>query len=225
MRRSFFVLLVISIIITASSYSFAATTNAPVADVDAISKEELKKVPPILDPQFRHRKKYQLEFSPYGGAYLGNSFGQTWAAGARQYFWLNNTTGLGVNYGITKLLTNRGTPFGSSLTDTFVQAITAEAAFSNDAALRVGTSLIEMDFYMTLGVGAMEINSNWEPTGLIGGGVKVYTPLPWLAFRIDVNNYAHMTPQPGKDPFDFDVTFLGGVSFLFPTNPSPYEKK
>lgn len=184
---------------------------------------DIRAIPPILDPQYRHRKRRQFEISPYGGACIGQSLGQTWIAGAKGFFHLNNTVAVGAEWGISKLLTNRNSPFGSIMEDDILQTAEVQVMFSNDAALRMGRTLIEMDFYGTLGIGGMYINDEWNPAGVVGGGVKFYSGIPWLAFRIDVNNYIHSTHQPGEDPVDFDIVFAGGVSLLFPINPSPYE--
>lgn len=185
---------------------------------------DIRAIPPILDPAFRQQKKHQFEFSPYGGAYLGNTVGQSWMAGTRLYYHFSNTVALGANYGFSRLLTDRSTRFGSALVNPNMQVVTIEAMFSNDAAIRAGDTIMQMDFYATLGVGPMYLNDQWQPAGLVGGGVKFYCGIPWLAFRIDVNNYIHNTSQPGKDIVDFDVTFLGGVSFLFPAKPSHHDR-
>lgn len=189
-----------------------------------ISEEDLRGVPPILDPGYRHRKNNQFEFYPYIGAYVGATVDQTFAVGARLLYHFNNTWAIGANYSYSKLLTDRSSTFGQSITDTNMHIANAEVVISNDAALRVGKKVVELDFFMTLGAGSIKLNETWEPAGLIGGGVKVYPGKSWVVFRVDVNNYLHMTAKPGHDPFDFDVEFIGGVSFLFPTNPSPYEK-
>lgn len=207
---------------SASDKSSDDVKNAEVSEAQDV---DINAVPPILDPNYRHRKKHQFEFAPYGGAYLGNAIGQTWLIGTKVSYWLNNTVALGANYSYSRLLTNRGSPFGSILTDSNMQAINGQIVLTNDAALRVGDKLLELDFYMTLGMGSMYLNKTWELMGEIGGGVKFYTGIPWLAFRIDVDNYVHNVSQPGRDVIDFDFIISGGVSFLFPTNPSAYEKK
>lgn len=192
---------------------------------DKIEKVKIYSVPSMFDPVTSHKRRQQFEFSPYGGSYLGGTVGQSWVAGGRLYYHLNTTTAIGVNYAYSRLLTNRSSTFGKSLTDTNMHIPIAEMMLSNDAALRVGKTLIAMDFYLTLGTGAMWINRIWEPTGMVGGGVKIYTGKPWLAFRIDINNYLHFTPIPGNDQFDVDTLFIGGISFLAPINSSPHERK
>ena len=112
-----------------------------------------------------------------------------------------------------------------STADANMHALSAQVVISQAAALRTGKRVMEMDFFAMIGMGAMWLNRAWEPMGEIGGGVKFYTGIPWLAFRIDVDNYVHNTVQPGKNSIDFDVMMSGGVSFLFPTRPSPIEKQ
>jgi len=188
-------------------------------------KCEGEDIPPILNPLYRHNKRHQFEFTPYGGAYLGGTVGQTWLAGSRQYFYLNNTVGLGANWSYSRLLTNRNSAFGSILRNTNMYVFNASVLVSNDASLRIGDKLFELDFYAMLGPGAMYINNRWEPMGELGGGVKIYTGIPWLAFKVDVGSYIHMTQQTGKNSFDFDIVMTGGVSFLFPTRPSLIDER
>lgn len=188
-------------------------------------KDDIHAIPPILDPAYRHKKNHQFELSLYGGSYLGDTVGQTWMTGAKSYFHLNNTWSFGAAYGYSKLEPDRSSTFGGNIKDTKMQLLNTEISISNDAAFRVGKSLVEMDFYLTFGAGAMQIDKKWEPAGVVGGGVKFYPGISWLAFRIDVNNYIHYTSFINGHNLDFDTAFLGGISFLFPARPSPFERK
>lgn len=222
MRYSIIFLVIALLSLTVSSNVFGDNNVSPNASDDAAL--DINKVPPILDPEFRHRKQHQFEFSVYGGSYLGDTLGQTWIVGPKAYYHFNNTVAVGAAYGFSRLLTDDTSGFGSSLNNHNMHLVDAEASLSNDAAFRVGKKLVEMDFYLTLGAGSLIIDSKWEPVGLIGGGIKIYPGIPWLAFRIDVNNLLHYVNWPNDSQFDCDVLFLGGISFLFPSNPSPYEK-
>lgn len=194
-------------------------------EVNETEEIDFESVPPVLDPLHRHDKNNQVEFVAFGGSYLGDNIGQTWLAGGKLYYWFNNTIGFGTNYSYSKLLTNRNSPFGSSLRDSNMHALDGEVIFSNDVAMRVGESLIQIDFFGTLGVGAMYLNQSWELMGNIGGGAKFYTGIPWLAFRIDLNTYVHNVSLPGKDSIDFDMIITGGLSFMLPSRKTPYEQK
>lgn len=192
---------------------------------DESSKLNNEDIPAIFQPEHRKKRPPQVELSPYGGSYLGSSIGQTWTAGGKAYFHADSTWSFGINYAYSKLMTDRSSTFGQSLKNTNMHLADVEFAISNDVAMRAGRTLIEIDFYLTLGAGAITINEDWEPMGVIGGGAKFYMPVPWLAFRIDVNNYAHYTNKPGNDNFDFDITFVGGVSFMFPFQKNKYKAK
>lgn len=183
-------------------------------------------IPTILQPEHRTKRPLQFELVPYAGSYLGNTVGQTWTAGGKAYFHVDNTYSFGVNGAYARLATDRSSTFGRELHNNDMYLFDAETMISNDLAMRIGKKLFEIDLYLTLGVGAISINENIEPMGVIGGGVKIYTPIPWLAVRVDMNNYAHYTQKPGDDNFDFDVTFIGGPSFMFPSQrPKNSEKK
>ncbi len=169
-----------------------------------------KNLPAILNPALRYQKARQLEISVSGGNYLGATLGQTWMVGSRVFYHLSNAWALGGEYGYAH------PSFGIGLQSASMHIANLECMFSSDAAIRVAQRALEMDFFITTGVGAMHINNTWEPDGLIGGGVKFYPGPSWLAVRIDVNNYAHYTTQTGAPRFDFDVTFQGGISILLP---------
>ena len=205
-------------------FSAPLLAKAEEAQKTADENVNIHAIPPILDPHFRHRKTGQIELSPYGGSNLGASLSQTWIAGSRLYLHLNNTYAVGANYSFSKIGGAANRSMGGILEDDILHYLNLETMISNDVAMRVGNSLLEMDLYMTLGVGGIFINTEWQPMGLAGGGVKVYTGIPWLAVRVDVNNYIHPTQHKGSTAIDCDVTFTGGLSFLFPSNPSPYEK-
>lgn len=213
------------LLIFAVSFETHSSEKSVDDEATSASDVDINAIPPILDPGYRHKKKNQFEMVVFGGTYLGNSIGQTWLIGSKATYWINNTIGFGANYSYSRLLTNRGSPFGSVLTDTNMHAMNGQVVISNDAALRIGDSLMEIDFYATFGLGAMRLNRTWELMGEIGGGVKFYTGIPWLAFRIDLDTYIHNVSQPGSDVVDFDVIITGGLSFLFPSKSSAYEKK
>lgn len=172
-------------------------------------------IPNVLNPEFRLNSIPHFELIPYAGSYLGSSVGQTFIAGAKAYYHIDSTWAVGANFGYAYLLTDGRNNFGGSLQDDNLYLGDIEATVSNDLAMRVGKSLVEIDFYLTLGAGMMRLNDYNEPMGVIGGGAKFYTGIDWLAFTVDVMNYAHYTDQPGKDTFDFDVTFTGGLCFMF----------
>lgn len=185
---------------------------------------ELRAIPPILDPRFRHRKARQLELVTFASTYLGASVKKSWIVGTRALFHLNNMFAVGGSYGYQWTSVNSLSGGGPPLTDRHTQFLDAELAISNDVAMRLGAKLVEMDLYMTLGAGAVRLDGQWDFLGVIGGGVKLYTGLPWLAVRIDVNTLLHSVDHPTGAEVDADISFALGVCFLFPTDPSPLER-
>lgn len=184
---------------------------------------DIRAIPPILDSAYRHRHRLQLELVPSGGTYLGRSMGSTFLAGGRLWLHLDPSWAVGVQYGYSRV--GGGMPLQGAVSDPGVHMIDAEAALSNPVAMRLGRVLVEMDLYLTAGVGAIRLGRTWDAYGLVGGGVRFYTGLSWLAIRIDVDSHIHRTRLPGTSRIDVDLSLALGVSFLFPTDPSPYEKQ
>lgn len=155
------------------------------------------------------------ELNLYGGSYLGRHLGQTWTGGVKTRHHFNRLLSLGLRYGTGSLEADSSSAFGGAVSENFFHLGGAEVTLSNEALLHWGPDWVPMDFYLTLGSGAMKLNSSWEPYGLIGGGVKFYTGLPWLGVTVDVDNYAHMTPILTGDTFDMDTLFTVGLALLF----------
>ncbi|MFH0800642.1 MAG: hypothetical protein V2A66_10765 [Pseudomonadota bacterium] len=169
-----------------------------------------------LDRRDRFSKKWQSEIEISGGDYLGDEWLNTWDAGARYMLHVSNAFSVGASYLYSYIRANSSTSFGNSLTTNNSHILDAEVSISNDCAIRAGKTIIDSDLFFTLGGGTIYINHEWKPAFVVGGGIKVYTPLPWLAVRFDVNALLHPTPIPSGDKFNADVIMNGGVSFLFP---------
>jgi hypothetical protein len=192
-----------------------ATASGPAPDLRAI--------PPILDPAFRHRKRLQLELSPHGGSYLGRSAGSSFLAGLRVDLHLTELVALGVTYDYSRIQSPSDLKPGPD--DRDLHSLFAEAALTNDLAMRIGRKLIALDLYLTLGVGTLHIIDGWKLAGLVGGGVKFYVGVPWLAVRIDLQSHIHPTPTgPDSQQVDVDLSLTGGLSFFLPARPSAYER-
>ncbi len=173
-----------------------------------------------VDKEYRHQRRWQSEINIYGGDFLGDEWHNSWDAGAKYYMHINNTFAVGASYLYTPIYADSDSTFARSLTTKNTHIINAELTISNDAAFRAGSSVIECDFFLTLGAGTFWINGFYEPMGMIGGGVRVYTPVPWFALRADVNNYIHPTPIPVGDTINADIAFNLGVSFMIPPRKS-----
>ncbi len=169
-----------------------------------------------LDRGYRFSKRMQSEFGVFGGDYLGDEWYNTWDAGGRYFLHLNNTFAVGGEYMYSPIRADSSGDFGKNLTTKHGHTIDAQLLISNDAAFRSGKSVIECDLMLSVGGGSMKIGSKWYWMGVIGGGLKIYTPLPWFAVRFDVNSYLHPTPKPTGDAFNADLVINLGTSFLFP---------
>lgn len=173
-------------------------------------------IPAVLQPEYRHRKVHQAEIVAFGGSYLGRTVDSTFLVGGKAYFHISRMFALGASYGFSSPSVGFAEPE--------THLVNAELTISNDVAMRFGDSVVEADLYLTVGAGALRINGQWEAMGVLGGGLKIYTGLSWLAVRIDVNTYMHRRPLPGSAGFDADIALTPGLAFFFPPDPSPNER-
>jgi hypothetical protein len=181
-----------------------------------------KAVPPILDPRYRHQKRHQLELSPHGGSLLGRTIGSTFLAGVRARFHLGSMLSLGASYEVTRLQSTAAFEVPPARRD--LHFLLAEASLSNDLAMRLSSKLIALDLFLTVGLGATSLGGSWNVAGLVGGGVKFYTGLPWLAIRIDLSTLIHPTELgPSSSRVDADLALTGGLSFFLPARHSTFE--
>ncbi|MCC6750283.1 MAG: hypothetical protein IT371_21645 [Deltaproteobacteria bacterium] len=198
----------------------AAPSVAP--SPSATPAPELKRVPPILDPAFRHQKRYQLELSPHGGSLLGRTLGSSFLVGVRAHLHLSPWLALGASYDYSRIPSSAA--FEVLPTVREVHLLLGEASISNDLAMRVGRRLVALDLFLTVGLGSMNLAQAWKLAGLVGGGVKFYVGLPWLAVRIDLLTVIHPTPVSRvSSRIDADIALTGGVSFFLPARRSAYE--
>ena len=211
---------VMSVLTAVSSPAGAETRAEP-------GPAEIRAVPPALDPAFRHRKRHQLEVGGYIGTYLGAHLKRSWITGARAMFHLGNLFSLGAAYGYSRHAVNMLDGPDDLLTRRHTHYLTGEVGLSTDVAMRMGKTVILMDLSTRIGAGARQLDGDWGALFLIGGGVKFYTGLPWLAVRIDVNNYMHWVRlAPGRgSSFDVDVSFALGFCFFIPWRRSPFEQR
>ncbi len=174
-------------------------------------------VPPDLDPAHRHQKRHQLELAPFIGTYLGATLKKSWITGVHSQLRLSDLLAVGASYGYSHHAVNLLSCAGDELRDRDAHYLSGEVSIAVDAAMRVGRHVVQMDLYATLGAGALELNGDWSALGVIAGGVRFYTGLPWLAIRIDVDNYLHRIPLSTGDKTDVDVSFQLGIALLFPS--------
>ncbi len=193
----------------------------------AVQEEKLlpadeKEEKTALEKEQRYSQKYQSEFGIYGGDFLGDEWYNTWNVGARYYFHISDMFAVGAEYFYSPIRVDSSGDFGKSLRTQQTHSLFAAMAFSNSGTLDMG-GIIDVDLYLTIGGGSMQINKIWEPMAVIGGGLKIYSPIPWFSVRFDVNSYLHPTPKPGGDSFNSDIAINAGVSFAFPVRDAKKE--
>ena len=181
---------------------------------------EEQAVPRVLDPDFRHNARLQMEIAPYGGSLLGSQVGGTWVAGVHAWFHIDDMFVVGASYGLTYLYGDTDSR-GDAITDPRVHLLSGELALKNAMAIRLGSAIVEADLYLTLGGGALLLNETWGVLGVLGGGVKFYTGVPWLAIRLDVDSYMHGD----GGSFQADMGLTLGVCFLFPAQAPRRQRK
>lgn len=163
-------------------------------------------------------RKFQSEFGVFGGDFLGDEWYNNWDVGARYYFNINKTFAIGAEYQYNPIRADSSGDFGRSLRTDNSHTLFGALAIANDAAIKAGKSIIDCDLFLTLGAGSMQINREWQWLALIGGGIKVYMPMRWMAVRFDVNSYLHPTPKPGGNSFNADMAINLGFSFFVQPN-------
>lgn len=72
-----------------------------------------------------------------------------------------------------------------------------------------------VDLFTSVGIGYLQIGSEKEPMGMIGGGMLIHFPVSWISLRFDLKNYMYVLQNTGGTNFNSDLTLLLGPSFLF----------
>lgn len=200
------------------SYS-ADKTKEEVAEQEPPTEEtpeEVDKYQRGLDWHYRSSRKLIGELDAYGGWYLGDLSKSSWGVGGRTYLHINHIVAVGASYAYSPLVVDSTSEFGASVTNKNQHLINAEVMLTNQAAMMAGDHVIPLDFYFTVGQGAIWINNHWKWMTVIGGGLKIYTGPEWLALRFDVNSYIHPVPKPSGSSIGADVSFWVGAAFHFP---------
>lgn len=199
----------------APTSAFALVDAPGKAADDACECEAKCTLEEAMGTKYRGHKYFQSELTLFGGNYLGDEWKNSWDIGGMYALYFNKTYGIGTGYVYTPLRYDSQSSFGQNVTNKNMHIIHGEFYLMNDTAIRAGKSVIECDLFMFVGGGGTYINASWEPTAIVGGGVRLFTPLKWFSTRIDVQNVIHSTPVPGGDTLNADVMFNLGVSVFF----------
>lgn len=184
------------------------------------SNPDIKKHKVIHELPSKHRpvKHFLNEFVVTGGNSLGDEWRNTWDIGGTYSLYFNKTFGIAAGYLYSPLVYDANSSFGQSITTDATHSAHGELIINNECAFKAGNSLIECDLFMTFGGGAIQINDMWKFLILIGGGIRIYTPLEWFALRFDVTSFMHPTPNPAGNTFNSDIALNMGLSFFIPTS-------
>lgn len=166
--------------------------------------------PVHLNAELMHNHDNDIELSPYIGNYLGDQMNNMLSFGGKAYYHFTNIIALGVNYSHTKISDD-----DPIFTSKGVNIYNLDFLLSNPASFWIG-KVVHCDLFLSLGIGAIDINKNTEILGEVGGGIKVYFKPDWIALRIDVTSYIHPTPTSRGTKVNSDLAMTFGASFYIP---------
>jgi hypothetical protein len=167
----------------------------------------------VLEPDNRRLRGNQVAVDAFGGSMVGRAPGQSFIVGGRVTYFPIRQLGIGAAYGWSRGIGGLDTVRARS-----IHYVHGQLEVPLVSALRVGRrKVIEADLFGEVGAGAVHIAATWQAMGAIGGGVRLYPAVRWLAIRIDALTFLHETPRAGGTAFDTDVTFTLGLSMLLPT--------
>lgn len=171
--------------------------------------------PPGLDFKTRQATRRLIELEPFGGEYLGNYLHNSYVVGGRLGFRVSEAITLAAEFNYTGVRYDGGSEFGKSSPSSreWIGAFTFNYAFP--ILQRTGKAIQEADLTTTVGLGNLHIDGKERLVGVVGGGLKLFTALPWLALRFDAMTYLYSLPRANDSKFADDWTFTVGPSFLF----------
>jgi len=179
------------------------------------SEEQLPEtIPAGLDFKTRKAIPRKLELEPYVGEYLGNQLNNSFALGGRIAYRLNHSFSLGLDLLYSRLQYDPLSSFGQSVQSRNQVLSLFTGMFAIPVLQRTGKTISEVDLFTTFGLGDNYINKKHRFTGMLGGGMKIYTKIPWLALRFDVSTYMYSLPRLTDSKFADDWVFSVGPSFL-----------
>lgn len=167
----------------------------------------------VLAPSSRRLRGHQIAIDLGGGSMNGRGIGQSFVATGRLTYYPIRQLGIAAVYSFSRGIGGVSTADGD-----WVHAVHGQLELPLISALRVGRhKVLPMDLFGEAGAGAIHLAERWQPLGVIGGGVRLYTRVPWLAVRIDALTYLHDTRREvGAPLLDTEVAFTLGLTVLVP---------
>ena len=171
----------------------------------------------VLEPSTRALRGNQLAIDLGGGSMNGRGIGQSFVASGRLTYYPIRQLGIGAVYSFSRGLGGVSTADGD-----WVHAVHGQLELPLISALRVGRhKVLPMDLFGQAGAGAIHLADRWQALGVIGGGVRIYTRIRWLAVRVDALTYLHDTRREvGRPLLDTEVAFTLSATILLPRRPA-----
>lgn len=171
----------------------------------------------VLEPSVRRLRGNQVAIDLGGGSMNGRGIGQSFVTTGRLTYYPIRHIGIGAVYSFSQ-----GNGGVSTADGDWVHAVHGQLELPLISALRVGRhKVLPMDLFGEAGAGAIHLAGRWEALGVIGGGVRLYTRIRWLAVRVDALTYLHDTRREvGRALLDTEVAFTLSLTILLPRRPA-----
>ncbi|MBI2083738.1 MAG: hypothetical protein HYT76_09285 [Deltaproteobacteria bacterium] len=174
-----------------------------------------QEIPRALDFELRESESYSLELTPNGGEYFGDKLNHSFVVGQNIQWNLTPALGIITDFGWSKISVDGGSPLGRSITNKNLYMISGGFAITKPAAYRSKNHVVEMDFFTTIGGGAVFFNEGERGMGFIGGGIKTrFKKVSWFALKVEFRENLFSIPNPGGSDFASDATLTVGPTFM-----------
>lgn len=175
-----------------------------------------EEVPAGLDFKTRKNVRRLIEFNPFGGSYVGSYLNSSYVFGGRLAFRVTERFAIGGEFNYSNLRYDLNSNFAQSGVRTRNEYIADIFGMYNIPVLeRPFKKIQEVDLFTTIGLGDLNINKKNRIVGVVGGGIRLFTSVPWFALKVDVNTYIYSLPRLNNSKIASDWTSTLGPSFLF----------
>ncbi len=172
--------------------------------------------PKILSYDTRETGFYLLEISPYFSPFYPDKLETQIQYGTKINYHFNPYYSFGINFSYAPLSYDANSDIADVITSDsqyiydgyFMYSIPASFALTKN-------SYVECDLLAFGGMGLQSIGGPNYLTLTLGGGMKIYTSLKWLAVRIDIKDYFYRVKFDDDKKILDDFTTNIGLSFLF----------
>lgn len=175
-------------------------------------------VPRVLDPDRRSAHSTHQEVFAYSGFYFGDLLDNSYVAGLDYLVRFDQTWALGPSFTYTRAaLANSDRLNQAGFFDSrHMFTLNLTLMIILPAAFLTGDSAVQAELYSIFGLGTIAIDDKWQPHGFIGGGMKIFPGLDWLAIRVDLRTGMHGIDTPSGAVFDQDLSLMLGLALPIP---------